>query len=308
MTASVKAAKRASSGGTQSPSAFHPYVEATVDPWNAGPIRLPDDFKAGTTALKLVDEFTVTTTADGYAFFGVHPGLNVSYMMCTPVAGVTTAALTNTQHQDYASYTASHAVARLVLMTVEIIYIGAEQTSAGRFCCIDSSLGTEMVSTGITTMFDDSVCVMPCASGMRCIQRPYQTPRMGATVAQTFQTDAFKLMYFGVAGAPNSTTIFDVRVTKWLEGTPMRNSIMRGLAAVEPGVPHALALAGNVGTDGTDSVANNPAAVKSQVSRARKAAELAWKLFAATSPILGVPPGAVSGVESIIGALSALRM
>lgn len=294
--------------GVSPPQAHHPYVEALIDPRTASGVRMPDNYKSGTTAMKLVEEFTVTTNGGGSAMFGVLPGISRS-TLSSAVVGVTSAVTeTYTQHPDYAGYNGSHFYGRVLFYTVEIIYIGAEQTSAGRMCCVSSVGAAQYQNVDITTMFDDSTCVMPSQAGMHCIVRPFQEPRLTDTASTSWGADYLHVMYFAMVGCPVSTTLLDVRVTKFVESVPLRTSLMRGMVAVEPAVPNALAIAANIGTEQADVVPNSAEGRKSQVSRARKMADLAWKLLLVAGPSFGIPTAALGSISSIVGQLSQLRL
>lgn len=290
------------------PQAHHPYVEALIDPRNAAGVRMPDNYKSGTTALKLVEEFTVTTNGGGSMMFGVQPGVNRS-IINSAVVGVTSAVSeTYVQHPDYTAFTGAHLYARVLFYMVEITYIGAEQTSAGRLCCVNTVGTNHYQSVDITTMFDDAGCVMAAQQGMSCIVRPFQEPRLADASTLGWATDYLQVMYFAVTGAPISTTVFDVRVSKFVEGVPLRTSLMRGMVSVEPSVPNALAIAANIGTDQADTVANTTEGRKGQVSRARKMADLAWKLLLVAGPSFGIPTATLGSMASLASQLSQLRL
>jgi hypothetical protein len=305
-TVTQKVVKR--EGAYAPPSQHHPFVEAMIDPRSASGMRLPDNFKSGSTAMKLVEEYVITTSGFGHAFFGVHPGLAQSWITNAVTTTTTGATETITAHPDYTAYNLAHSLARPLMYMVEITYIGAEQTSAGRLCCVNTAGTGQYLSTDISTMFDDAGCVMAAHEGMSCIVRPYQDPRFEPTSEVKLGALHLPVMYFALMGAPTSTTVFDVRITKFLEGVPLRTSLMRGMTAIEPAVPNALAIAANVGTDQADTVANTTEGKRGQVSRARKMADLAWKLLLAAGPSFGIPTGLLGSAASLAGQLSSLRL
>lgn len=303
-----KVVKRDAPAAPKAPSQHHPFVEAMIDPRLAPSVRVPDNFKSGTTAIKLVEEYTVSSNAGGFALFGQHPGLVRSSITNTFTGNSSSVAESYGNHPDYTAFLAAHSKARVVMYMVEITYIGAEQTSAGRLCCVSVTGIDSYLGVAVDSMFDDATCVMPAQAGMSCIVRPYQDPRFEHVDDLTFGANHLHVMYFGLAGAPVSTNLFDVRVTKFLEGVPKRNSLMRGMTAVEPAVPNALAIAANIGTETADTVANTHEGRTGQVSRARKMADLAWKLLLVAGPSFGIPAGALASMGSIVGQLSSMRL
>lgn len=290
------------------PARHHPFVEAMIDPHATAVMRVPDGFKSGTTALKLVQEFTLSTNASGALFFGVGPGLARSLMSNTLTGTTTSATEGYTAHPDAASYYTGHTFARIVSYLVDITYIGAEQTSAGRLCCVNTVWDGNYTSTDINTMFDDATCVMPAQKGMSCIVRPYQEPRFEDCTGTSFGKAALQCMYFALAGGPASTVAIDVRITTFIEGVPQKTSLMRGMAAVEAYVPNAMAIAANIGTDSADTVENTVDAKRDRVSRARKMAGMAWRLLLAVGPSFGIPEVALEAAESLAAQLSSLRL
>jgi hypothetical protein len=240
------------------------YCRCLADPEGSPPCRVPDDFMVPSVANKSVEEFTVTTDANG-AFYGsistsLVRGVYSSTTIGTGVAGV----VDGTAYRnaaDYATLTTSFLQGRLVTYQVTIQYIGPVNTCAGRICVLtESEPGAYGAGAKLTDMFDDGD-VYPAAEGGFVRVRPRQPPRMEPLTGVAFGSPTFDSVFYCGVGLPANSTCITVRVTKHLELVPQKSNIWRGVAGLEPYNPWVVTQAVNMAHAGTTGSAKQRGAM-----------------------------------------------
>lgn len=238
--------------------------------------RLPDEYTSPTNAIKLTEEYTITTSADGYAVFSVAPALSrAKYTNAVTVtAGVaSTAAITYTAHPDYTTFTTNFLYARTVAMQITISYIAPPMTASGRLIWIESgNIGATTNVADLSTLLDDGEST-PLIDGKIVRPRPTQTPRLEDSTMPAFGYATWPVHDFIIVGALANAPVVSVRVTRHVEAISLKNAITRGEAKVEPFNPDAMAMSANMGTAGK----SGPSKAGSAMSKAALgAAEVAW--------------------------------
>lgn len=252
------------------------YCQCLADPSGSPPCRVPDEYVSPTNALKVTDEYTITTDANGYAAFGVAPSLaraNYTHVITTTTGVQSVTTSTYTAHPDYTSLTASFANGRQVTAQIIISYIGPVQTSCGRLIAIESDTVAAIDNNNpLSAVYDDGES-SPAVDGKVIILRPTQSPRFESLGATGFMSQTFPYWQFIVAGGDPGKVVFSVRVVRHLELIPLKASIMRGSAAPEPFNPDALAIGANMSQVAKTGSLEQASSMKSM---AIKAANTAW--------------------------------
>lgn len=252
------------------------YCRCLADPEGSQPCRLPDDYVSPTNAIKLVEEFTVTTDNSGFSAFTISPAVARSKYVTplTTTAGVTASGTdTYTAQPDFATLSAQFVQGRTVALQVTVNYIGAPMSAAGRLIWIESdNVGYISNATDISAFFDDGES-SPLIEGKIIRSRPTQAPRFEPIAGGGFGLTTWPVNTFIIVGAPTTTTVVSVRVTRHIEAIPVKTSIMRGEARPEPYNPDALAMAANMGVTGKSGTTKQDSALK---RAAMGAAEVAW--------------------------------
>lgn len=264
------------------------YLRCLIDPFNEPACRMPDLYGGKTVAFKLVNEYTVTSDAAGYAVFGAHPSLVTADMTWNVTAG-STGVHSATQHSDYTAVNSAYVWSRMICFGMEVSYVGAAQTASGGLTSFIHPYATDLSSQVLSSVFDDGTFTR-AQDGAVVVGRPIQEPRFDATSSGSNNVPTFPILSFVGAGLPFSVPVFRVRVTRHMEGLPQKNSLMRGMASESVADVLALAAGANLGEKGNASANTAPAR-----QMARNVASAA-----ANSAIAAAAPYAVEGAGQIV--------
>lgn len=222
------ALKNTGLGGSSAASGMLASVAGTSDE----PFRLPDSILEESVPLVLVDEFQVSSDAAGYCAFSIDPTLIYSRVAYTVTAGATGVGAP-ASHPDRVTYAAAFPYARMLMYRVTVQYVGAEQTASGRFYAINSS-GTEALQSKVLAdIYDDANYTGRAIDGFYDTILFTQPPRYETPDAVLFMKPTFQSRNCFAAGLPFSTPVYRVRIERFMEGLPGRDSLHRGSAQVE---------------------------------------------------------------------------
>lgn len=224
----VAALKSTGLGGSPAASAMLATVAGSSDE----PFRLPDSILEESVPLVLVDEFQVSSDAAGYCAFSIDPTLIYSRSMYTVTAGATGIAAV-VAHPDKVTYSAAFPYARMLMYRVTVQYVGAEQTASGRFYCINASGIEALQSQTLADIYDDANYTGRAQEGFYDTVLFTQPPRYELPGAALFMKPTHQTRNCFAAGLPFSTPVYRVRVERYMEGLPGRDSLHRGSAQVE---------------------------------------------------------------------------
>lgn len=226
--------------------------------------RLPDSILEESVPLVLENEYTVSSDAAGYAVFSEDPSLYLAKGSYTVTAGVTNAG-TATSHPDMASYAAAFPYARMLMYRLIVEYVGAEQTASGRFYCINGIDSSCLASATLANIYDDANYTGKAIDGFYDTVLFTQQPRYELPTTTMFSRPTFQARSMFAAGLPPTTVCFRVRIQRFMEGLPGRDSLHRGATGIEfydPSMMEVLtnashpSLHGGAATKRTEIVAN----------------------------------------------------
>lgn len=248
------------------------YLKCLADPFSMPACRMPDLFGGNTTAIKLVDEYTVGSDASGVALWAVGPALVRANYTYTQTAGVISAGA-YTPHADNTTIGSNSLWSRLVCFGVEVTYIGATATASGFLTRTQDHGESYWAGSNISTICDDGVTAR-ADQGCAISLIPVQEPRFDNENGTAFNTPTFPYAYFSAQGLPASTTsLFRVRVTRHMECLPYRSSaLMRDSAAPSLADPIQLAASSYMATVPNSSV--NTSSARSE--RSQSIVDAAW--------------------------------
>lgn len=209
------------------------------------PIRLPDSFSEPTAATVLRSEYTLSSDAAGELTWGENYNLTGSKLTATVTAG-TIGTVATAQHPQYAAFVAEAKTARMVMMRIQVMYIGREDASSGY---ISFDRKTEPAYGG-GTMGDghlSSHVQHDAQHGLVVNQGPTQVPRWEVPSAATFMANTYSVPVFFASGLPASATVYRVRVWRFMEYLPLDNVLSEGNLETEPHNPHALTVSEMLG-------------------------------------------------------------
>lgn len=273
------AAARPDTTRLQKPPSLPMFVQCVIDPENTPACRLPDDYTSPTSAIKVIEEYTVSSDAAGSCIFGIYAGLSFARIGYTITAG-STGTSTVTAHPDLASITSQFVNGRINCMSINVNYIGPLMTASGRLVAVtdqDTNLQTDNLL--ITSVLDDGEST-PAQNGRRVVIRPRMSPRF-LPVSGEYGAPVMPYTYFVGVGLQPNTVVFSVRVVRHFEGIPNKNSVIRGSARPGFSMPHALTMVANMAGIGTMSTADTAGRNKA-VADATSAAHAAWNMLGPT--------------------------
>lgn len=227
------------------------------------PVRLPDEFASTTAATVLRSEYTVTSDAAGHAVFAENTNFLASRLNWTVTAG-TTGTVATTAHPQFAAIVAAARLARLVHFTVQVTYIGAEQTSAGYLSMAVKHDVADVNSITVDGLHTGSQLQVKAPDGGYVDISFSQTPRWEDPAAGSFMQSTFNLALFTASGLPASTACFRVRVLRFVEFIPKEGDLFEGEQQVEPHNPGAMSVHGQLSAPATSisSLTGRPGALK----------------------------------------------
>jgi ribosomal protein L36 len=277
----------------------HNYVKHFIDPFNSDGVRIPDENNARTVALKLVNEYMMTTS-DGYCLKTEYPGLYQSHGYITiSSSGELGTSETKSDHPDYDEVYAAFSYLRLVSISAE----GTCQLSE------DDASGTVFVSTGADILDVSGITLSDLTSkseysgrvkdGFRVVHTPNQTFRFGKIKDEEFGQTEFESLSFIIGGGPDSKDTILVKVTRHYEGIPFRNSLLYGTAKRENCSYLATQVAANMNSREARVAPNHAGGAKMLRDSALRSANTA-----AQNALTEVSQKALSSLEGAVGNLA----
>lgn len=203
------------------------------------PLRLPDEHNDHSAAKVLRSEYTVSSDAAGHAVFGESFNISGAKMYWGIAAGITSAVNTS-QHPQYAAFVAEARTARMVAMRIHVLYIGAEQTSAGYLSYEEKYSSADVGGLSIDSLHTGSDIQCKAQDGLVAYIDYTQLPRWESPVASSFMEATFPCGIFIASGLPVSTPLFRVRVERFMEYLPIEGTLSEGEVRAEPHDPGAL--------------------------------------------------------------------
>jgi len=201
------------------------------------PIRLPDAYAEPTAAVVLKDEYTITSDAAGQCFFAESYNLSGSRLASVITTG-TLGGITTTAHPQYTSFTAEAKVARMVMMRIQVMYIGREDSASG-YLSFDKKTETAFGGTTMDSHHVSSVAQFDAQHGAVVTLGYTQEPRWEVPTSSTFMNNTYSVPAFFGTALPVSTPVYRVRVWRFLEYLPFDGAISEGNMASEPHQPSA---------------------------------------------------------------------
>lgn len=252
---------------------MHMYCRCLIDPESAPACRMPDSYVAPTSAVKVVEEFVLSTNADGDAALYIYPA-TVASRKAVVVAGGAVSTLTNVAAADHTELAAAADYGRVVVYSVSVQYIGPANLASGRIVLVPETSTTYLVVGSVLSgMLDDGVPQKAQDGAFVTVRPKVEQPFVGLGSFNNFLPQ-MDLVYGFATGLPINSPCLSVRITRHMELLPKRNSLWRGTAVSELHNPEAMTQAANLGTVGASgSVANK----SWLVSTAEKAAGYAWE-------------------------------
>lgn len=208
------------------------------------PLRLPDNESAPSAATVLRSEYTVGSNSNGVAVFGEDFSLSQAKIACTVTAGVVDTSV-GTSHPQATAFFAEARVARMVAMRIQVLYIGTEQEKAGFLSYSEKTSGLDVLTQTLSSMHSASDIQVPAPDGLVVYVDYTQLPRWEVPSGNSFMQYTFPMAIFAAEGLPPSkTSLFRVRVERFLEYLPVEGALAEGELQHEPANPGALSVHG----------------------------------------------------------------
>lgn len=244
--------RAARSGGL----AVHPAL-ASPDPllqYRLGseqPLRLPDTYNAPTAATVLRSEYTLTSDGAGHLAWAENFSTKNAKSVWTVTAGSLSATASNTDHPQQTAFAAEARSARMIAYKIQVMYIGAEQTSAGYLSFSEKYSTSDVNSLTIDGLHTGSIIQVPAEEGLLVHVDFTQEPRWEDPSTTTFMQNTFPFAFFTASGLPFTTAVFRVRVARFMEYLPVEGAIAENNVAHEPSNPAALSVHGELSGNNT---------------------------------------------------------
>lgn len=204
------------------------------------PLRLPDAENSPSAATILRSEYTIGSDAAGHALFAEVYNISNSKYSWTVTAGVAGTGI-GVAHPQYTAFLAEARVARMVAMRVQVLYIGAEQESAGYLSYSEKINVTDIDAASMDALHTGSDIQVPAKDGLVSYVDYTQVPRWEVPGSSTFSYATFPIAVFAASGLPASkTSLFRVRVERFMEYLPVEGALAEGELRHEPSNPGAL--------------------------------------------------------------------
>lgn len=212
------------------------------------PLRLPDHYNQPSAATVLRGDYTISSDAAGHCVFAESSDL---YKLAWTVTAGTTGTGTPTAIAQRTSFLAAARLARVTGIRIQVIYIGAEQTSAG-YLSINSKFSlSDVDSRTMDEVHTGSVVAGKAADGALAHvthqqEAEFQDPSVGG-----FMNNIYPITVFSASGLPLSTPVFRVKTWRFVEFYPKEGDLFEGEMASEPHDPGALAVHGTLSSSAT---------------------------------------------------------
>lgn len=205
---------------------------ASIAGSSSEPFRLPDSILEESVPLVLTNEYTITSDAAGYAAWGENSNLSYAKLGWTVTAGAVGTVAT-TAHPDTTTYAAAFAQSRMLMYRITVEYIGSELNAAGRLYALNAITTSGFDSQTLANVYDDANYTGKAVDGFYDTVLFNQSPRYETTSSSTYMIATFPIRIMFAAGLPPNTVCYRVRVDRFMEGLPGRESLHRGSASVE---------------------------------------------------------------------------
>lgn len=250
---------------------------------SSAPLRLPDEINTPSAATVLRSEYTLGSDAAGNLAFAEAYCPVSAKMVWTVTAGALGAAAASTQHPQHAAFAAEARVARMVALRVTVLYIGAEQTSAGYLSFSEKTSAADINSMTIDALHTGADAQVRATDGMVVYIDYVQPPRYEDPTTGTFMYPTFPFGLFVASGLPASTTsLFRVKAERFMEYLPIEGALSEGELMHEPTDPGILAVHGQLSGPGTSVLAGGKSS--EFYARVRAVANAAYHMAAPITP------------------------
>jgi len=210
------------------------------------PLRLPDESAEPTAATVLRNEYTLTSSANGDIVFAECPPLASALRTFTITAGAVSAAA-DTAHPQRTAFLAEARYARLVAWRVQIVYIGAEQESAGYLSCSTKHPNDVPIGALLDGLHTGAPAQVRATDGLIVHGNFLQTPRWEDPNSATFMYGGtYQMIVIACSGLPPSKPVLRVRVSRFMEYVPVEGALAEGELMHEPVNPAAMAVHGQL--------------------------------------------------------------
>lgn len=206
-------------------------------------VRLPDEHAEPTAATVLPDDITITPNAQGDFVLVVSHRLGTFQPVIT--AGVTAASATILSTGRQAAFAASARLARTVKTKVQVMYIGAEQTSSGYISVTRKTNLFDSLSFPMSALHSLAERQVRAQEGVTVYVGHRQTPRFEDPTASTFMEGTVPVLVIAGSGLPNIACI-KVRILRFLEFLPAEGDLFEGETQPEPHNPASLQVHGQM--------------------------------------------------------------
>lgn len=177
------------------------------------PVRLPDEFSQATAATVLRSEYNITSDAAGNAVWAENNNLTAARTFWTVTAG-SVATGSGIAHPQLTAFTAAARLARLVHTRVQVVWIGAEQTTSGYLSVAPKTTTGDIDNFTVDGLHTGSSLQVRVTDGAVIDITYTQTPRWEDPSIAGFMLGTFPLVLFCASGMPVSANCFRVRDRK----------------------------------------------------------------------------------------------
>lgn len=219
------------------------------------PLRLPDTFNSPTAATVLRSEYTLSSDATGQMVWAENFSTKNARAIYTITAGVTAVSPLTADHPQQAAFAAEARSARQIATKIQVMYIGAEQTSAGYLSFAEKYSSLDIGAQAVDALHTGSIIQVKADEGLLVHVDYTQEPRWEDPNSTGFMDKTFPLAMFTASGLPVNTPVFRVRVARFMEYLPLEGAIAENTTAHEPSNPAALSVHGELSGNNTSVTA-----------------------------------------------------
>lgn len=213
-----------------------------ADPVNGPLVGRPDSNANPTSVLRDRHVWYANVDAAGYCSLFIANGSYLSHAVNTVTAGLI-ASQAFVSAPNHATYVAEFSRIRWLAAHVEVTYVGASQTAAGRVS-VSAHNGSSTVGIAPEAFFDDVGVSGPLADGAQAIIRPFAAD-FHSTGISTYLSVSEGIAV-NVCGAPAGTNTVMITVHRVLEGLPLATSLHRASATHTVSDPLQIAAGDNI--------------------------------------------------------------
>lgn len=269
------------------------------------PLRLPDSDNQPSAATILRSEYTLGSDAAGHLVFAEGQPTSAAKQSWTVTAG-STGTVTATAHPQHLSFVAEARAARMVAMRVQVLYIGTEQETSGFLSFSEKTVVADINSQTIDSLHTGGDIQVKAVEGLVAYVDYTQTPRWEDPNGGGFMGYTFPIALFVASGLPASkTSLFRVRVERFMEYLPVEGSLAEGELSHEPHNPGAVAAHGAL--SGPTTSVYVPSQAAAFFSRVKQVANAAYHMAQPLLPYV-VPKARQYLQKSLLAAAPMLLM